>query len=125
MMLPVAITLITLTSEDSRKVRGLAAVLLFSISYGCSIAGIGTPSGGARNAIMIGYWKEFFYDPTNPETAKFLVDYLTWMLYAYPIFLIQLPFVTLILFYTFKPEHRNISRAVVRLREARSGPRGR
>ena len=67
MMLPVAITLITLTSEDSRKVRGLAAVLLFSISYGCSIAGIGTPSGGARNAIMIGYWKEFFFDPTNPE----------------------------------------------------------
>lgn len=117
MMLPVAITLITLTSEDSRKVRGLAAVLLFSISYGCSIAGIGTPSGGARNAIMIGYWKEFFYDPANPETAKFVVDYLTWMLYAYPIFLIQLPFVTLILFYTFKPEHRNISRAVVRLRE--------
>ena len=117
MMLPVAITLITLTSEDSRKVRGLAAVLLFSISYGCSIAGIGTPSGGARNAIMIGYWKEFFFDPTNPETAKFVVDYLTWMLYCYPIFLIQLPFVTLILFYTFRPEHRNISRAVVKLRE--------
>ena len=66
---------------------------------------------------MIGYWKEFFFDPTNPETAKFVVDYLTWMLYCYPIFLIQLPFVTLILFYTFKPEHRNISRAVVKLRE--------
>ena len=59
MMLPVAITLITLTSDDPRQVRRLAAVLLFSISYGCSVAGIGTPSGGARNAIMIGYWKEF------------------------------------------------------------------
>ena len=62
MMLPVAIILITLTSDDPKKVRGLAAVLLFSIAYGCSIAGIGTPSGGARNAIMIGYWKEFFYN---------------------------------------------------------------
>ena len=68
MMLPVAITLITLTSDDPKAVRNLAAVLLFSISYGCSVAGIGTPSGGARNAIMIGYWKEFFFDPTNAET---------------------------------------------------------
>ena len=116
MMLPVAITLISLTSEDSKKVHGLAAVLLFSISYGCSIAGIGTPSGGARNAIMIGYWKEFFYDPTNPETAKYIIDYVTWMLYCYPIFLIQLPFVTIILLYTFRPEQKDISRAVVKLR---------
>ncbi|MDA7949365.1 MAG: DASS family sodium-coupled anion symporter [Hyphomicrobiaceae bacterium] len=116
MMLPVAITLITLTSTDAKKVRGLAAVLLFSICYGCSVAGIGTPSGGARNAIMIGYWKEFFYDPTSPETAKYLVDYATWMLYCYPVFLVQLPFVTVILLYTFKPEYRNISRAVVKLR---------
>ncbi len=116
MMLPVGITLITLTSEDRGAVRGLAAVILFSISYGASVAGIGTPSGGARNAIMIGYWKEFFYDPGNPETYKFLVDYLKWMAYAYPIFLLQLPFVTAILFFTFKPEHKNLTRAVARLR---------
>ena len=117
MMLPVGITLITLTSDDPKKVRSLAAVLLFSISYGCSVAGIGTPSGGARNAIMIGYWKEFFFDPTNPETRRFLIDYVTWMTYAYPVFLLQLPFVTLILLWTFKPEYRNLSRAVVKLRQ--------
>ena len=116
MMLPVAITLITLTSDDPKQVRGLAAVLLFSISYGCSVAGIGTPSGGARNAIMIGYWKEFFYDPANPETYIYLVDYMKWVLYSYPVFLAQLPFVTLILLFTFRPEHRHLSRAVVRLR---------
>ncbi|MBT5297592.1 MAG: DASS family sodium-coupled anion symporter [Rhodospirillaceae bacterium] len=116
MMLPVGITLITLTSDDPKKVRNLAAVLLFSISYGCSVAGIGTPSGGARNAIMIGYWKEFFYDPTNPETFKFIIDYVTWMLYAYPMFLLQLPLVTVILLFTFKPEYRDLSRAVVKLR---------
>jgi len=117
MMLPVGITLITLTSDDPKKVRGLAAVLLFSISYGCSVAGIGTPSGGARNAIMIGYWKEFFFDPTNPETRKFLIDYVTWIAYAYPIFLIQLPFVTFILLRTFQPEYANLSRAVAKLRQ--------
>ncbi len=116
MMLPVGITLITLTSEDRKQVRGLAAVILLSIAYGCAVAGIGTPSGGARNAIMIGYWKEFFYDPTNPETHRFLIDYLTWMAYAYPIFLLQLPLVTLVLLHTFKPEYHDLSRAVVKLR---------
>lgn len=117
MMLPVAITLISLTSDDPRQVRKLAAVMLFSISYGCSIAGIGTPSGGARNAIMIGYWKEFFYDPTNPETRKFLVDYVSWIIHCYPIFLMQLPFVVLILLWTFKPEQKNMARAVTKLRQ--------
>ena len=116
MMLPVGITLVTLTSDDPKKVRNLAAVLLFSIAYGCSVAGIGTPSGGARNAIMIGYWREFFFDPSNPETQKFIIDYVRWMIFAYPMFLIQLPFVTLILFLTFKPEYRDLSRAVVKLR---------
>lgn len=116
MMLPVGITLIQLTSDDPSKVRNLAVVLLLSIAYGCAVAGIGTPSGGARNAIMIGYWKEFFYDPTNPETRRFLVDYVTWMAYAYPIFLLQLPLVTPLLLFTFKPEHQNLSRAVAKLR---------
>jgi len=116
MMLPVGITLIQLTSNDPKKVRNLAAVLLFSISYGCSVAGIGTPSGGARNAIMIGYWKEFFYDPLNPDTFQYLIDYVHWMMYAYPIFLIQVPFVTVILLVTFRPEYKDLSRAVVKLR---------
>jgi sodium-dependent dicarboxylate transporter 2/3/5 len=116
MMLPVGITIISLTDKDRDNVRNLAAVILFSICYGASVAGIGTPSGGARNAIMIGYWQEFFYDPTNPETRKFLIDYVTWMIYAYPIFLLQLPLVTFILFTTFRPEHRDLSRAVARLR---------
>jgi len=117
MMLPVGITLVTLTSDDPRKVRNLAAVVLFSIAYGASVAGIGTPSGGARNAIMIGYWKEFFYDPNNPETSKFIINYARWMLFAYPMFLIQVPFVTMILLVTFRPEYRDLSRAVVKLRQ--------
>ncbi len=116
MMLPVGITLITLTSDDPKKVRNLAAMVLFSISYGASVAGIGTPSGGARNAIMIGYWKEFFFDPTNPETWKFIISYLDWMIHAYPMFLVQVPVVTTILFWTFRPEYRDMSRAVVKLR---------
>nr|CRH05203.1 Putative Anion transporter. Putative Di-and tricarboxylate transporters [Candidatus Magnetococcus massalia] len=107
MMLPVGITLITLTSDDPAKVRNLAAVLLFSIAYGCSIAGIGTPSGGARNAIMVGYWYDFF---------DIVVDYVHWMIYAYPMFLLQLPFVTMILLFTFRPEYDDLSGAVEKLK---------
>ena len=76
MMLPVGVTLITLTSNDPKKVHNLAAVILFSIAYGCSIAGVATPSGGARNAIIISYWKDFFYDPTDPATRRYLMDYV-------------------------------------------------
>lgn len=116
MMLPVALTLITLVSNDRAEVRGLAAVLLLSIAYGCSIASIGTPSGGARNAIMVGYWKEFFYDPLNPETHKYLISYVRWAAYCYPLFLAQAPIVAFILLQTFKPAQKDISRAIVRLR---------
>ncbi len=116
MMLPVGLTLINLTSNDAKKVRNLAACVLFSISYGCSVAGIGTPSGGARNAIMIGYWKEFFYDPADPSTAVYLIDYVKWMAYAYPMFLLQLPLVTIIVLTCFKPEYKDLARACTKLR---------
>jgi sodium-dependent dicarboxylate transporter 2/3/5 len=116
MMLPVGITLITLSAEDAGEVRRLAAVLLLSISYGCSVAGIGTPSGGARNAIMIGYWHDLLFDPASPETARYLVDYSRWMLYAYPVFLVQLPLVTILLLITFKPEVSDLGPAITKLK---------
>ena len=116
MMLPVGVTLITLTSNDPKKIHNLAAVLLFSISYGCSIAGVATPSGGARNAIMISYWKDFFYNAADPATQRYLMDYLHWALYAFPMFLLRLPFVTLLLVWTFRPEVSDMTRAVTRLR---------
>ena len=116
MMLPVGVTLITLTSNDPKKVHNLAAVILFSISYGCSIAGVATPSGGARNAIIISYWKDFFFDPTDPATRRFLMDYVNWIIYAFPMFIIRLPIVTALLIFTFRPEVTDMSRAISRLR---------
>ena len=116
MMLPVGVTLITLTSNDPKKVHNLAAVILFSIAYGCSIAGVATPSGGARNAIIISYWKDFFYDPLNPETRRYLMDYVSWIFYAFPMFLLRLPIVAALLIFTFKPETTDMSRAISRLR---------
>ena len=44
------------------------------------------------------------------------MDYVNWLVFMYPMFLIQLPLVTFVLFWTFKPEYRDLSRAVVKLR---------
>ena len=66
---------------------------------------------------MVGYWREFFYDPLNPETSKFLIGYVKWAMYCYPVFLVQIPFVAFLLLRVFKPKQKNISRAIVRLRE--------
>lgn len=108
MMLPVGITLVRLTSDKpGEKIPGLAALLMFSIAYGCSIAGIGTPSGGARNAIMMGYWDEF-------GIAK--ISYVDWMIYCYPMVLVQIPCLAGILLFTFKPEVRDLSPALNTLR---------
>ncbi|MEZ5895696.1 MAG: DASS family sodium-coupled anion symporter [Parvularculaceae bacterium] len=116
MMLPVALSLLVLTGSKPEETRKLAPVLLFSIAFGCAIGGIGTPSGGARNAILIGYLKDFFYDPADPETKKYLVSYLTWMKYCFPVFLVQLPIVVYMLMKIFKPTQKDLGRAVTRLR---------
>ena len=117
MMLPVALSLIQLATDDPKQRASLAVLLLFSISYACAMAGIGTPSGGARNAIMIDYLRDFFYAPDDPATYQFSVSYLDWMLYAYPIFLVQLPLMHLILRLTFRPEVTDLGPAVDRLKE--------
>ncbi|MEF2231476.1 MAG: DASS family sodium-coupled anion symporter [Pseudodesulfovibrio sp.] len=121
MMLPVALSLVRLASDDPAEQRGLAVLLLFSISYACAMAGIGTPSGGARNAIMIDYLRDFFWAPDDPATFEYSVSYLKWMLYAYPVFLVQLPLMHLILRFTFRTQLRDLSPAVERLREQVGG----
>jgi len=117
MMLPVALSLIKLSTEDERQRKALAILLLFSISYACAMAGIGTPSGGARNAIMIDYLRDSFYATDDPATYQFKVSYLKWMIYAYPVFLLQLPLMHLILRYTFKTDLKDLGPAVEKLKE--------
>ncbi len=116
MMLPVALSLIALTGSEPEEVKRLAPVLLFSIAFGCAIGGIGTPSGGARNAILIGYLEEFFYNPADPSTAKYLISYTTWMAYCFPVFLAQLPIVVILLMNLYKPKQKDLGRAVAKLR---------
>ena len=107
MMLPVALALIRNTGLSTKKVKNLSTLLLFSIAYGCSIGSIGTPSGGGRNVIMIGYLAEF---------GMAHISYLDWMKYTYPLLLLEIPFAALILWYTFTPTQKIMDSSVRKLK---------
>ena len=107
MMLPVALTLIRNTSDDQKTVQRLSTILLFSIAYGCAMGSIGTPSGGGRNVIMLGYFSEFGLGN---------ISYLDWIKYAYPMLLLEIPIASGLLWMTFKPEQRILDSAVRKLK---------
>ena len=107
MMLPVALTLLRNTSDDQKTVHRLSTILLFSIAYGCAMGSIGTPSGGGRNVIMIGYISEFGLGN---------ISYLDWIKYTYPMLLLEIPIAVAILWMTFKPDQRILDSAVRKLK---------
>ncbi len=115
MLLPVGAALINYTNRNWREIRNLSVLILLSIAYGAMIAGAGTPSGGARNAIMLAYWKKLF---------EVNMTYFEWMKFAYPMLLLEIPIISAILYYTFTPETKDLSHAVSALKEkvAESGP---
>ncbi len=114
MMMPVGVALIRYSHSDWRKIRNLSIAILLSIAYGAMIAGAGTPSGGARNAIMLAYWQEMF---------DLRISYFTWIKMAYPMLLIGAPIIAFVLYHTFRPEITDLSPAVAALKEkvAKSG----
>jgi len=106
-MMPVVLSLIRHSSDEQRGSPRLAALLLFSIAYSCAIAGIGTPSGGARNAVMIEYWSRLFREH---------VSYFKWIKYAYPMVILQAPILAIILLNRFIPEKTDLSTAIRKLK---------
>ena len=107
MMLPVALSLIKNVGMNKIRSSNLSTILLFSIAYGAAIGSVGTPSGGGRNAIMIGYLSEF-------GLGK--LSYLTWMKFAYPLLLIEVPIATFILWFTFQTFQKIMDSAVRKLK---------
>jgi sodium-dependent dicarboxylate transporter 2/3/5 len=106
-MLPVTLSLLRHAADDPRKMPNLTKLLLFSMAYSCKIAGLGTPSGGARNAIMIEYWARLY------QTQ---VSYFDWIKYAYPLVIVLAPILMFVLLKRFKPEKVDLSTAVRKLR---------
>ncbi|MBC8456049.1 DASS family sodium-coupled anion symporter [bacterium] len=107
LMLPTCLILIRNLTDDPAENSKLTALLLFSIAYGSTIGSVGTPSGGARNPIMINYWVEFGLDR---------VGYLEWMKWAFPVVLIQIPLLAWILNRVFTPELKQLDSSIRKLK---------
>ncbi len=107
MMMPVGLTLVRHTSNDPKKIASLTALILFSIAYGSAMGSIGTPSGGGRNVIMMGYLSQF-------EMGS--LSYIEWMKYAYPMLLVEIPLAVMLLWWTFRPEKTVLDSAVRKLK---------
>ncbi len=105
-MLPVGIAIV----ESAREERSpfLGKLIMFCIAYGCAIGGMGTPSGGARNAIIIAYFRELF---------DLQISYGTWILAAFPIVLVNIPVTTFILTRVFKPEVKELKNVLRRMKD--------
>ena len=96
-MLPVVYSLIIATNiKDS---RGETVAMIIAIAMGCEVGSLATPSGGARNAIAIGYLQEL---PTYGQQ----ITYLEWVVLALPLTLILIPVAFLILLVAFKVKNR-------------------
>jgi len=94
LMLPVGLALIQ-GNGGFKNDSNLAKLLLFSIAFGCSIGGLGTPSGGGRNVLMMGFLEELY---------GVRIGYGAWMIMALPVVLILIPCVWILLIKQFKPE---------------------
>ncbi|MFH1537548.1 MAG: DASS family sodium-coupled anion symporter [bacterium] len=86
----------------------LGKMLLITVAMACNIGGFGAPSGGARNVIMMTYLEDMF---------GIDIGYFTWMTYAMPFVIIMIPLTWLVVQWRFKPATRDLSPAMVYLKE--------
>jgi len=108
LMLPVGLTLVK-HSSAKQSVPNITALLLFSIAYGSTVGSVGTPSGGARNAIMIEYLR-------SSSDAGITLSYFHWIIMAYPMVIIGIFTTTFLLKSAFKPEFPSLDTAVRKLK---------
>jgi anion transporter len=99
--LPVAIMLF----QGSRKPDGtpdleLAKMLILTVACAANIGGPGSPSGGARNVIMITYLKDMFGVD---------ISYIQWLTYGMPFVIIMIPLTWLCIKFAFKPTVKDLT----------------
>ena len=86
----------------------LGKMLMITVAMACNIGGFGSPSGGARNVVMMGYLNDMY---------GMDIGYFTWVTYAMPFVLIMMPLTWLMIQWRFKPKTRDLSPAMTFLRE--------
>jgi sodium-dependent dicarboxylate transporter 2/3/5 len=107
--LPIAIILYNNSlTRDHPSDPELGKLLMITIAMACNIGGFGSPSGGARNVIMMGYMEDMF---------GLSMGYAQWILYALPFVIIMMPVLWLLLRWRFKPLIRDLRPAMETLKD--------
>jgi sodium-dependent dicarboxylate transporter 2/3/5 len=96
-MLTVVMSIIRNT--DLRKDIEFRKALLLAVAFAANIAGLATPSGGARNAVAIGYMRDLY---------GVRVSYLDWMVMNVPITLILIPVVYVVIRVSFRVKRQKL-----------------
>ena len=105
MYLPIAIALYTLTDKEISCPR-LGKLLTITIAFGCMMGGPMSPTGGARNAIMIGFLSDVGVDVSFVQWLSMGVFYTFFMVLC----------MSFILPILFKPEVTDLTKAVTVLK---------
>jgi anion transporter len=109
MFLPIAIALYNNSLSDRiPNDPELAKMLVIGIAMACNIGGFGSPSGGARNVIMMTYMEDMF---------GITIGYGQWIIYAFPFVLIMMPLTWVILNWRFKPKVNDLGPALDTLKQ--------
>jgi sodium-dependent dicarboxylate transporter 2/3/5 len=106
MYVPIGIALFTLTNRSLPAPR-LGRLLMITIAVGCMIGGPMSPTGGARNAIMIGFLSNIGID----------VSFVRWLSMGVFYTVVMAIIMAFVLPLLFKPETDDLSEAVSILRE--------
>jgi sodium-dependent dicarboxylate transporter 2/3/5 len=85
----------------------LAKMLMITIAMACNIGGFGTPSGGARNVIMMTYLNDMF---------GIDIGYFQWVSYAMPFVICMIPITWFVTHQRFKPKIHSLAPAMDQLR---------
>jgi len=96
-MLPIVLTIADKTEIRKRPNEMIALVL--AVAFSCSIAGLATPSGGARNVIAMGFLEEIY---------DIRISYVQWVILAAPLTIALVPLVFLTLIMVNKVSYRSI-----------------
>ena len=101
MYVPIALALYTLTNKSIPAPK-LGTLLMVTIAVGCMIGGPMSPTGGARNALMIGFLGNMGID----------VSFMQWISMGFMYTIIMSIVMSFLLPILFKPEVEDLSEAV-------------
>ena len=97
-MLPIVLTIIDRT--DIKDKPNECVTFTIALAFACAIAGLATPSGGARNVIAIGFLQQDYATT---------ISYLDWVFLAAPITIIMMPLLFFTLIAINRLPYRKIS----------------